>query len=153
MFKLQPELLADLADQLEDRVLQGPSIGAGLLGLVDRPGELGVDDLLGTLQPGGGVEFLIDDLAGAFEGDDFGGGDLERAHALGDRRWGHAEVDRGGGLRVARVEVVAEGVGVDLGSGHRSLTVKAKLSDGRWHERRNASDSGDLRTRYGRALS
>ncbi len=98
----------------------------------------------------GGVEFLVDDLGGAFEGDDFRGGDLERADALGDRRLGDIEVARGVGLGVAGVEVAVKGVGVELGVWHwmdlkLELKTEAHLSYGCGRVRRNSNVSSDLR--------
>ena len=127
--ELQVELLADFGGELEDGVLELGAIGPGFFGAIDRMPELLVDHLLDVLETRGGVEFLVDDLAGAFEGDHFRGGDLERAHALGDRRLGDTEIFRGVGLGVTRVEVAVEGVGVDLGVWHRmDLKTEAHLS-------------------------
>ena len=121
---LQTELGPRLRAEFHQHVGEPRAVRAGFVRLLLSPLELVKNDLLHPLEAGGGVELLVHDIAGAFEGDDFRGGDLERAHTLGDRRWGHAEVDRGVGLGVAGIEVVVEGVGVELGSGHRSLTVK-----------------------------
>ncbi len=127
--ELQPELLADFGGELEDGVLELGAIGPGFFGAIDRTAQLLVDHLLDVLEARGGVEFLVDHLGGAFEGDHFRGGDLERAHALGDCRLGDTEVARGIGLRVAGIEVAVEGVGVDSDFCRRmDLKTEAKLS-------------------------
>ena len=91
-----------------------------MLGLIDRPGELTVDDLLGTLQTRVRVELLIDNFASFFQRHDFRRRDLQFLDTLGDRGFADTEMLGGGGLRVAGVEVDLEtgGVRVDLGSGH-----------------------------------
>ena len=102
--ELQAELLANFGGELEDGVLELGAISPGFSGASDGTAQLLVDHLLDVLEAGGGVEFLDHDLGGAFEGDDFCGGDLEILDALGDRRLGDTEIFRGVGLGVAGVE-------------------------------------------------
>ena len=104
--ELQPQLLAYFARQSEDGVLQRPTVGPGLLRLVHGPAELLVDHPLDSLQPRVGVELLIDDLTGPFQGHHLGGGDTERLDALGDGGFANAELPRGVGLAVGGVRSI-----------------------------------------------
>ena len=109
---LQTELGPRRRAEFQQHIGEPGTVRARFVRLLLGPLELVENDLLDALQTRGGVEFLVDNLSGPFAGDDFRGGDRERADALGDRRLGDTEVARGVGLGVAGVEVAVEGVGV-----------------------------------------
>ena len=96
--ELQAQLLAHFGDELEDGVLELRAISAGLLRLLDGPRELRVDDLLGALQAGVGVELLIDDRIRLLHRHDPRGQAGLPLEALGDGRFADAEVASSVGL-------------------------------------------------------
>ena len=116
--ELQAELLPHFGGELEDRVLEFRAISPRLLRLINRPGELAVDDLLGTFEARVGVEFLTNDFVSFLERHDLGRGDLQLLDTLRDGRAAHTEMLGGVGLRMSGVEVLLEGVGIDLESCH-----------------------------------
>ena len=113
--QLQSELLADFAGELQDHICEGGAIAAFSSGLLHRPAEFLIDHLLHAFQPRGGRELLLDDVIGAFKGDDTGGEVAHSLEALMNRGFADAEVAGGVGLRVAGLEVGAEPVVGELG--------------------------------------
>ena len=106
--ELQAELLADFAGELQDHIREGSAIATVASRLLHRPAEFLVDHLLHAFQARSRREFLLDDVVGAFQGDDARGQAAHAFEPLMDGGFADAEVAGGVGLRVAGVEIGAQ---------------------------------------------